>query len=201
MPPLLSTTRSLRHRDPKPVVYELSSDDEEEEESYEDEKPATPAQPESRQPNPSKFSLRERGTIAKPNRLDEYVNTDEVFTNRRYGIAKRTRTTQPKKRKAKAAKKKSKSSTAKQQQQNGEDDGEEEGALTLRNEERRSLETTKRKRDQFYVHYRNLFEPLLPDRNYISKLVEKREKEQDDDLVVVEDDVVPYRLLESQPEK
>jgi hypothetical protein len=45
---------------------------------------------------------------------------------------------------------------------------------SVRTEIRKTLEETKRKRDAFYVHYRDLFEPLLPEKNYISKLVEKR---------------------------
>ena len=49
--------------------------------------------------------------------------------------------------------------------------------LTVRSEIRRSLEETKKKRDSFYIKYRELFKPLLPERNYISKVVEKRAME------------------------
>ncbi|RPA84997.1 hypothetical protein BJ508DRAFT_205695 [Ascobolus immersus RN42] len=75
----------------------------------------------------------------------------------------------------------------------------EDPQLTLRNSERRTLDATKIRRDRFYIHYRDLFERLLPERNYISRMVERREAEKDDDFEVVED-VVPYKLLESQPE-
>ncbi|KAF8533614.1 SNF2 family N-terminal domain-containing protein [Trichophaea hybrida] len=46
--------------------------------------------------------------------------------------------------------------------------------LTARAEIRKTLEETKRKRDRFFVKYEELFKPLLGERNYISKMVEKQ---------------------------
>jgi hypothetical protein len=48
-----------------------------------------------------------------------------------------------------------------------------EKEITMRTEIRQSLEETRRKRDRFFLKYQPLFQPLLPDRNYITKLVEK----------------------------
>ena len=53
-----------------------------------------------------------------------------------------------------------------------EDEAEKEGG---RGEIRKGLEETKKRRDCFLLEYRGLFEPLLPERNYISKLAEKIE--------------------------
>lgn len=53
-------------------------------------------------------------------------------------------------------------------------DGDDEGEYSVRTEIRMLLEETKRKRDEFYIKYRDLYEPLLPEKNYIAKLAEKR---------------------------
>jgi SWI/SNF-related matrix-associated actin-dependent regulator of chromatin subfamily A member 5 len=121
-----------------------------------------------------------------------------------------------------------------------ENKGEEVEEVSVRVEIRKSLEETKKKRDAFYVKYRDLFEPLLPEKNYISKMIEKmgektvEEEEEEEEAIGVATvqievrdggnkpeetqsttvttaveatqpvaaakEVVPYKLLEHQPE-
>ena len=44
----------------------------------------------------------------------------------------------------------------------------------MRGEIRKGLEETKKRRDAFLVHHRELFEALLPERNYIARMIEKK---------------------------
>ncbi|KAL7275407.1 hypothetical protein RUND412_001645 [Rhizina undulata] len=100
---------------------------------------------------------------------------------------------------------------------------------TVRSQIRKGIEETKKRKDAFLVKHHTLFEPLLPERNYITKLVDKLEKistaeeeknvEEDDmqdDLDIPEQDkskkkakakpasdlvdIVPMELLKEQPE-
>lgn len=64
---------------------------------------------------------------------------------------------------------------------------------TARNQIRDSIASvTQRKRDGFYIEKRDYFLPLLPEQNYITKLMENRPKS-------AQAEVTPYQNLDQQP--
>lgn len=56
-----------------------------------------------------------------------------------------------------------------------ENELDDEPEYSVRSEIRKTLDETKKKRDAFFIEYKSLFEPLLPEKNYISKMVERNE--------------------------
>jgi len=148
-------------------------------------------------------SLRPRGLLAAPSGLADYVDTNTALSNRKKStkkrklVAKKKKTVQKKRLPAGKACQachyaRRKCDTKKPRcggcvrggvpcvlpdagDSNYPDDGgEDEVEYSVRSEIRKTLEETKRRRDAFYLQYRDLFEPLLPEKNYILKLVEKR---------------------------
>jgi hypothetical protein len=148
-------------------------------------------------------SLRPRKSLVVPAGLEDYVDTNEALSNRKRTTKKKKKQSQAKKKAAgrlppgKACKFcretrrrcnrekprcaeciKANRSCLVPDVDNADDQWEDESAdnkeFSVRAEIRKTLEETKRRRDTFYVQYRELFEPLLPEKNYISKLAEKR---------------------------
>ena len=211
-------------------------------------------------------ALRPRGSLAAPAQLAEYVNINKALSNRKRTTKKKKKKPQPKKaarrpppgsacqpcrdsRRRCDGRKPRCTSCVKTGAQcfiNGSDDDQEwnygvAGAkeFSIRVEIRKTLEDTRRRRDNFYIKYRDLFEPLLPERNYISKLLGARAQDpangeangapvggpgpdgfhrapdtpvehrthlevRDANADCAGDDnveIVPYKLLEKQPEK
>ncbi|KAI9754468.1 MAG: hypothetical protein M4579_004696 [Chaenotheca gracillima] len=72
-----------------------------------------------------------------------------------------------------------------------------DAALTSRQSVRLAIATeTAPKRATFYRVKKDLFVPLLPERNHIQKLLEQEQ----DSVSPVDEDIVPYEAFESQPE-
>lgn len=109
---------------------------------------------------------------------------------------------------------------------NGDDGADEPDKHTTRGQIRKGMEETLRKRERFLLDYGHLFEPLLPENNYITKLRAKYATKTEDPLVKTEENrdtpmsggdetevkqdevaapqdisAVPYKLLESQPSR
>jgi hypothetical protein len=147
-------------------------------------------------------SLRPRKLLAAPAGLEDYVDTNAALSKRKRSTKKKKAQTKKKGRLGPGRACKSCRDTRRRcdrakprcgecvkanracivpdaAAEGGDDEWEDEDVEatkqdSIRTEIRRTLEETKRKRDAFYVHYRDLFEPLLPEKNYISKLAEKR---------------------------
>jgi hypothetical protein len=180
---------------------EDEADEEEEEEA--EEEPAAPAEqqePCAERGTGTGKSLRPRNSLAAPPRLKEYVDTDVALS-----IRKRKKRKVPVKKKAggrpvsgnpckdcresrrRCDKKKPRCTGCVRAKQsclypekndpNFEKQYDVIEGPSMRQEIRRSLEKTKLKRDAFYLKYRHLFEPLLTERNYITKLAEKKSLE------------------------
>jgi hypothetical protein len=250
--------RSLRPRRSSAGIYSLPSDPDSDSDEYVD----TPESFEPSEPRPERGtgtgkSLRPRAALSAPVGLNDYIATDRAFSSRKKSKHKQKQ--KPKRappgdacqhcrdsRKKCDRRKPRCGACVKAKQQcvvrKEEDKGEEVEEVSVRAEIRKSLEETKKKRDAFYVKYRDLFEPLLPEKNYISKMIEKmgektmeEEEEEEEEAmgvatvqievrdggnkkpeetqsvtvataveatqpVAAAKEVVPYKLLEHQPE-
>lgn len=149
---------------------DVSSSSEEEEESEPEPEPEVPRERSSA----GGRSLRAAATLKPPPGLADMVSTDMALATRKKSKRKKSKT-KAKPRPKKAAKR-----------------GDEECELTVRGEIRQALEETKKKRDAFFLKNRELFEDLLPESNYISKLADKEL-----DLPTP----VEYKLLDKQPKQ
>lgn len=151
---------------------DAASSSEEEEESEPEPEPEVPRERSSA----GGRSLRAAASLKPPSGLEDMVSTDKALTTRKKS-----------KRKSKSRAKAKPRPKAKQTKK-----GEDEGELTVRGEIRQALEETKKRREAFFLKNRELFENLLPESNYISKLADK-------ELELPEP--VEYKLLEKQPEQ
>lgn len=190
----------------KSPLYEDVSDSEPDADGDADAADAQPEEPEPERGTGTGKSLRPRRSLAAPEGLRDYVDTNTALAKRRTVATKKKKKVVHKKRRVgtnnggracqacrdarrrcdrkrpvcggcvKAGKK----CVVPADGEGGDDDeeGEEweevEQEVTTRGEIRREVEETKKRKDAFLVEYRGLFEALLPERNYISKLVEKR---------------------------
>jgi hypothetical protein len=199
-------SHTLRTRRSNVATYAESSDDDngrsDSENDYDGE-PESPEKPEAERGAEIGKSLRPRKSLTTPANRADYVDTDLALSTRRRSSKSKKAS---KKKKAvvkrvvngvracqacrdarvKCDRKqprcgrctKTKKTCTIQPAVEGDIQQEESDSeeMTLRGEIRLGLEETKRKRDAFYIKYRSLFEPLLPERNYISKMVDKNER-------------------------
>lgn len=150
-------------------------------------------------------ALRPRGTLATPAQLAEYVDINKALSNRKRTAKKKKKKPQPKKAAARRPGRACQPCRDSRRRCDGQkprctgcvkagsrclmvsggpDDDQEwtygiaDGKeFSVRTEIRKTLEDTRRRRDNFYIKYKHLFEPLLPERNYISKLLGARAQE------------------------
>lgn len=186
-------SHSLRERKPPAGTYVVSDDSDNEddelrpsqgynnnaasssEESEEEDEPEPEPETPRERSSAGGRSLRAATTLKPPPGLADMVSTDKALASRKKS---------KKKGKSKAKAKRPVKKVVKK--------GEDEGELTVRGEIRQALEETKRRRDAFFLKNCELFENLLPESNYISKMADK-------ELDLPEP--VEYQLLEKQPEQ